>query len=91
VILIGGDEDDGGHGDDIPGFIEGDNFSVIHITKNCTRKTLCYNILRGKKEIVKERMKDLYGLVQKGMNKLTNKKVNKNTNEKEGYMDFSNQ
>jgi hypothetical protein len=50
VILIGGDEDDGDHGDDIPGFTEGDNFSVIHITKNCTRKTLCRNIFKGKKK-----------------------------------------
>jgi len=40
MILIGGAEDDGDHGDDIRGFIEGDKFSVIHITKNCTKKTV---------------------------------------------------
>jgi len=50
VILIGGDEDDGDHGDDIPVFIEADNFSVIHIIINCTRKTLCRNIFLGEKK-----------------------------------------
>jgi hypothetical protein len=49
VILIDGDEDDGDHGDDNPGFKEGDNFSVNHITNNCTRKTLCRNIFKGKR------------------------------------------
>jgi hypothetical protein len=67
VILIDGDEDDG---DDIPGFIEGDNFSVIHKSKICIRKILCRYFLREKrkKERMKKRTKDLYGLMQERMN-----------------------
>ena len=47
MILIDGDEENGGHGDDTPGFIKGDNFPVNHIAKNCTRKALYLNIFKG--------------------------------------------
>jgi hypothetical protein len=60
VILIDGDEGNGDHSDDISGFTEGDNFSIIHIATNCNSKTLCRDILRGrkiKKEIRKKERK----------------------------------